>query len=169
MGNFITQTSTLFDDFSEGIKQAARDLANTILAELANALIAQPIVNFLNQFAQIGAQTLTNFFVPTPQGADGFFRTRQSGGPARGLTLVGEAGPELVNFGRSAYVHPNRDLARLGATGFTMVNNWNISGSDEATVRNAIIEAAPLLTEAAKRGMIEDVGRPSQVRSAFRG
>ena len=50
-----------------------------------------------------------------------------------------------------------------------MVNNWNISGSDEATVRNAIIEAAPLLTEAAKRGMIEDVGRPSQVRSAFRG
>ena len=95
--------------------------------------------------------------------------SRQSGGPTRGLTLVGEAGPELVNFGRSAYVHSNRDLARLGASGFTMVNNWNISGSDEATVRNAIIEAAPLLTEAAKRGMIEDVGRPSQVRSAFRG
>ena len=160
----MSTTTRLFDDFSDHIKQAARNLAQTILNELQNALVAQPIVNFLNQFAQQGASALAGFFNP---GTSSSIPAFQHGGVASGLAFVGEAGPELVNFRSPARVYPNRDLGSI-LGGFTQVNNWNISGSDADTVRNAIAEAAPLLIEASKQGIIRDSGRPSQVRQALR-
>jgi len=48
---------------------------------------------------------------------------RASGGPASGLTLVGERGPELVNFPSGSHVFSNRDSARMvGESGGTSIN-----------------------------------------------
>lgn len=166
VGRFLTNTSYLFDDFSDGIKEAAKDLARTIIAELQNALIAQPIVNFLTQFLQGGVSNLLGgLFTPTSTGIPEF---AQHGGVHQGLTVVGEAGPELVNFRSPARVYPNRDLGSL-LGGFNQTNIFNVEGSDAETVTNAIVAAAPLLTEAAKQAMIEDINRPSNVRRALRG
>lgn len=165
VGNFLSQTTRLFDSFSDHIKQAVRDLAQTILNELQNALVVQPIVQFLTQFAQAGATALAARFGATPVEVPDFAR---HGGIHQGLTVLGEAGPELVNFRSPARVYPNRDLGSL-LGGFTQNNTFNVSGSDAETVTNAIIAAAPILTEAAKQGMIEDINRPSNVRRALRG
>ena len=165
VGRFISTSITLFDDFSEHIGAAARQLAQDIFNALQDALVAQPIVQFLTQFAQAGALALANRFAPgTPNQPIDF---AQHGGVHSGLTVVGERGPELLNIGNPSRIVPNRDLGSL-LGGFTQNNVFNISGSDPETVRNAIVEAAPYLTEAAKQGIIADSGRPSQLRRALR-
>jgi hypothetical protein len=65
--------------------------------------------------------------------------------------LVGENGPEIVNFGSSGHVTPNSKLSAIGGT----QHNWNIDarGSTNpaqtmAMVRQGIMEAAPHLVAA---------------------
>ena len=166
VGRFLTTSSRLFDDFSDHIGEAARTLAQTIIDELQRAFIAQPIINFLTQFGQAAVAGLAGRITGTQAPPD--LRFYQHGGVASGLAVVGERGPELVNFRSPARVYPNRELGSL-LGGFTQVNHWNISGSDADTVRNAILEATPYIAEATKQGMIRDRSRPSQVRQAFRG
>ena len=48
------------------------------------------------------------------------------GGVASGLSVVGEKGPELVNFGKPSRVHSNKDSKKMIGGGGT-VNNFNIT------------------------------------------
>ena len=74
----------------ENIGDAVKNLARTIINELANRIIAIPITNAIGGF-------LGGLFPGIPGLA--------SGGRGSGLTLVGEAGPELVDFRKPAQVY----------------------------------------------------------------
>jgi hypothetical protein len=76
---------------------------------------------------------------------------RASGGPASGLTLVGEAGPELLNLPGGSYVHSNRDSQKMlggqtlvvNFTGTIQVNN----GQDPVEVGKALARGIQLQTQ----------------------
>ena len=56
-----------------------------------------------------------------------FIPGRAMGGPANGLTLVGEKGPELVNLPSGSHVYSNSDSRRI-ATGMTNNITVNVQG-----------------------------------------
>lgn len=59
--------------------------------------------------------------------------TRAGGGRTRGLTLVGESGPELIEFGsQGGYVHNNSETRAIAgnAGGSTIVTNYNLYGPE---------------------------------------
>jgi tape measure domain-containing protein len=84
--------------------------------------------------------------------AAGLIPKRASGGPAMGLTWVGEEGPELVDFRSRGRVITARDSARLASSGGSPVT-INLSGviGDKTAVLRWIREA---LLEAKRNGSL---------------
>lgn len=73
---------------------------------------------------------------------------RETGGPARGLTLVGEKGPELVDFGTStAYVYNNQQTRSLLAGASATAHSTAVTAPGQvgrsALIENATIMVAP--------------------------
>ena len=98
----------------------------------------------------------------------GFFAT---GGFGRGLAVVGERGPELVNLGAGSRVYSNDQLsAALAGGGAPVVNNsFNIQSSDGPGVRAAIAQSLPAIVDASVNTILTDSNRPGSVRQALRG
>lgn len=94
--------------------QAMRDnvgAAVDFLVEKLNALMGtiKAVIERINVFQQ--ARDLKE--LATFQVKDYTIPKRAAGGPASGLTLVGERGPELVSLPGGSYVHSNRDSRRM--------------------------------------------------------
>ncbi len=109
------------------------------------------------------------------KGTDAFFGSlftaRADGGMARGLTLVGERGPELVDFNKPGMVYSNERLSAAlggGSRGSTVIN-YNISSTDGPGVRAALAAATPSIVEAAQARVGEEADRPGGFRRAIRG
>jgi len=67
--------------------------------------------------------------------ASGLVRGLQSGGVHRGMAMVGEQGPELVNLGSTSRVIPAAETAKLSdeaSGGVTMYNNFNVTNQADA-------------------------------------
>ena len=93
------------------------------------------------------------------------------GGYARGLAVVGERGPELVDFTAPGRVYSNdrlRELAGAGG-GSVTVNIGPIESTDGPGVRAALAEALPAFVDAARNVVQRDATRPSSMRTAVRG
>ena len=97
----------------------------------------------------------------------------QYGGLAdRGLALVGEAGPELVDFRQPGRVYTNEELGNAisGAGGG---NNFyfapNIYSADNEAVRSSLSEVFPLFVEETRRVLINDLSTPTSSRALVRG
>ena len=151
VGNFATQAITGFNDAAE----AARQLGRTILNDVINQLIAAPISNFLSQ-------SLSGFF-PVP--------AAQHGGLGHGLTLVGEAGPELVDFRNPGRVYTNEQLAAaLDGSGREVTVNYapTINNSDEAAVERALLTQLPLVVDVVRGAVLTDRRRPSALNTPQR-
>ena len=119
-GAFDTIFNTIIDDslsFSERLRDIFRQLAREILSQLI--------------FRQLAAQIVT---------ALGGVQTAQTGGLHRGLTLVGEGGPEIVDFRDPARVYTTEELgAALGSGGGVSINFAPIvNSSDPASVQAAL-------------------------------
>ena len=158
--DFLTTAITAFDNVEEAARQFARNLIDILVRKLITEQLASGISGLLVKafpfIGKIGAGTGVG--------------KKQHGGQARGLTLVGEGGPELVDFRRPGQVYPNdvlRDIVRpQGGGGIQVVNV--IQSDDEAAVERAMARALPILYETVKAAVSLDGGRPSAIRTRFR-
>ena len=137
---FSTFAFDVLDDFTQ-IGHAASRLAVRLRNELLEVLVFRQIFSRLSGFVA-GSLGLP---VQAPQ-------ARQGGGfTPPGLTLVGEGGPELVDFRRPGQVYTNDALsAALRGSGGTVINiTQNIApGVNAAQVTQAIAQSYPQLRDA---------------------
>ena len=151
-GDFTTETIKNFRNIGE----AARQLGQTILDSLIKRLIASPITSAITN-------SLSSLF-----GVPGL----QNGGLGRGLTLVGEGGPELVDFRRPGRVYSNADLSRAlesGGGGNTFNFAPVINSNDPAAVNRALAEAYPIFESRVLSTIQLDARRRSGLRQSLRG
>ena len=139
------------------IGEAARNLASELANNLLRILFLRPIANALGG-ALGGALGI-------PQA--------QFGGFHSGLTLVGERGPELVDFRSPARVTSQEDIRAAAASGGAGAINITyapvIESDNEAAVERGLARAFPLFEESIKRSVGADLGRPSALRRRARG
>ena len=158
----VENTSAAFSKFAtdailnfKDIGSAARSLGQAIVRDLIEVLITAQI-----RKAALG---LIGGLIP------GF--EAQSGGVHRGFGLVGEGGPELVDFRRPGRVYTNEELgAAISGSGGSPVFNFSpiIQSSDGPAVRRAVLESFPVFEERVLRHFASDMGRPSALRTATR-
>lgn len=138
------------------IGDAARALGNTILQAFTRALVIQPLLGALG----LGG------------GGFGFPPGFQRGGFAdRGFALVGEGGPEVVDFRNPGRVYTNEQLASAlsaGGGGETFVFAPVIQSADSDAVRRAVAEAFPIFQAQVEARRNRDLTRPSKSRSSVR-
>ncbi len=170
--NFTTSAITNF----ENIGDAAEALGQLIQEELTRALIARPIVaavsSAIGGLFQPGATPApTN---PDPQQFLGPGPTAfaAEGGLVSGRTVVGERGPELVDFRTPARVYPAdvlRDaLGTRSAAQPRVVFAPVIQTNDSDAVSRALEEAFPVFSDLVRGGLVADLARPSSARSRVR-
>ena len=145
-----------FADVALNIKRASdvgREFLRVLVRIATQALVIEPL--------RAGLQSFIGGFIPG----------LQAGGLGRGLTLVGERGPELVDFRNPGRVYSNEDLGQaLGGGSGSIVINFSpvIQSSDPTAIRRALVEALPLFEDTVKRSVVRDGNRRSQIRRTFR-
>ena len=175
------------DDANNKTKETgklAQDLGFTFQSAFEDAIIqGEKLRNVLKGLAQDILRIAIRKAVTEPLGnlLGGFFGglfsfgKAQHGGLHQGLTLVGEQGPELVDFRRPARVYPNTALRNAGSGGGAPVFNFpiHIESTDGSGVRAAVAEIEARVFQAvtgALRGQtMTDLGRVSPTRRAARG
>ena len=154
LGGIITGTQS----GSEAVKSFITSLANLVLQYTVLIPLAQSLAGAIGGFG-IGGGGLQY---------QGLLR----GGFGRGLALVGEGGPELVDFGSGSRVYTNDQLAdAVGNGGQNLVvnNNISIQSSDGPGVRAALAEAIPAIVDASTNKIMSESSRPGAVRRVMRG
>ena len=95
-----------------------------------------------------------------------------SGGRVGGLTLVGEAGPELVDFRRPAQVYSNDRLRQAivgeAGTGVTVNQYFTVNSADSGAVERAMFDSLPSIVDAVKGAVNTDARRPLTNLSSIR-
>ena len=136
----------VLDDF-RGIGDAASQLGKTIRNQLIQQLFLAPITNAL------ASSLATSFGLPATVGTK--IPGNQYGGLASGLSVVGERGPEIVDFSRPARVYSSDDLSaalRSNRGGGGTVYNFNIApGANRSEIIQAMAAAFPAFEAASRR------------------
>ena len=141
----------------QSASDAVRALAAELLAALTRALIIQPIVAAITG------------------GVGGFLPAFASGGYAgTGRGIVGEEGPELIDFRRPARVYNNEQLSAAlaggGGGGPALTINYNIQAGVTANeVRETLTAITPGIIDAARTVITRDMSRPSAIQRLARG
>jgi hypothetical protein len=172
-GNRIEMTVEAFDEVTAAEKRAAEagiELGWAFASSFERAIIeGEGVRDVLSGIAKDAARILLRQHVTEPMAnalagalsgmlGGGSFNTaamdvpaRASGGPVSTgrAYLVGERGAELFVPGSSGQIVPN------GAGGVTITQHLHFSANTPAAVRDAVMAAAPMLTEAARRGVME--------------
>lgn len=133
------------------------DILNGLLDSIMQRAIVDPVADW-------ATKGVNAFFGGIFGGA------RANGGMARGMTLVGERGPELVDFSRPGMVYSNERLsAALAGGGRGTTIHYNINSTDGPGVRAALAEATPGIVAAANQQMIEETNRVGSTRTIMQG
>ena len=111
-----------------------------------------------------------NLIAPGLGTALGFVGLQDGGLANRGLAVVGEAGPELVDFRQPGRVYTNEELqnALQGNRGTTVNFAPVIYSSDGAAVRKALEDSYPLLEQSIINTMTNQLSSPTQTRQFIR-
>ena len=141
VGNAIGRFASSAVQNFNGISEAARNTALAIADIILQQTVQRPIAGFISQGVRRCVSSLAGSFAGSLFGG---------GGGTSGLAARGNA------LGR---------FAEGGAFGVT--NVYNISGSDEATVRRGISQAAPSLSQSAVNRVGIEASRPSALRSSL--
>ena len=130
LGNMAQSAAQAFAEMVLGARSAG-EILESLLSSVANLLLQ---LTFL--------QTLSAIF-PSVFSANVLgLNFAQSGGVFSGPTVVGEAGPELLNLPPGSRVTSNADLMRmLGGGGRGDVNIYGVQ--DESTIRRVVMELLP--------------------------
>ena len=134
----ITNKETINAFGSLGIVADRLSTAATPLQQISN-LLPTTVRNFFD--TAIKGMNKLNTMLPTPSPSIETPKPKAAGGPvsAGDISLVGEQGPELVQFSRNAYVTPtNQTKSALGGT--------SIDYGKMATAIAAALHAAPIYT-----------------------
>ena len=154
--DFADAAGNAFGRFAEDVvrgvnsaEEAVRRLGQAIIDNLINNLVVSPISAAISAFLGVPG--------------------RQFGGIGRGLTLVGEAGPELVDFRAPGRVYTNEQLQSAISGGNTFNFSPVIQTSDTAALRAGLAEAYPIFRDNILADLQTNAGRNSQIRTALRG
>ena len=153
----------------EALRNFGRQVINELISGLTRLLIIQPLTQAI-------AGSIGGLNIPG-------IGTKQRGGYATGLNLVGEEGPEFVDFNRPGQVYSNRqlrDALRGGvdraAAATSFVFNFAINSTDGPGVRAALQEAVPEFERRTaqaialnRRDLLEGAQRPGRVRRILKG
>lgn len=142
-------------DGTKTAKDAFRDMAKAIIAELYKVLVVQQLVGSVEKGTGLAGAIGS---------ALGFSGVRASGGQvtANKAYLVGERGPEMLVPSRNAHVIPNSKMG--GGGGPVQVVYQFQGGVTEADLGRAL----PLLVERTKREVVDAVQRGGSVARVFR-
>jgi len=134
---------------TKNAKDAFRDMARSILADLIRLQIKQAII------APIAAALPG--FAPAP---------RAMGGPvtAGRPYLVGERGPELFVPGRTGGIVPN---GQMGGAGVTVNQTINLTTGVSQTVRAEVLNMLPQIADAAKGAVLDAKRRGGSYAAAL--
>ena len=178
MGRFWGQVRDAFDLGAkaglEGLKNLNFALINSFEdAKDAVDALGRAIKNeIINQLARAGIKFALNLIAPGLGSALGFAGFQQGGLADRGLALVGEAGPEIVDFRQPGRVYTNDELGNaISGSGGGNVFNFapNIYSADNEAVRSSLSEVFPLFVEETRRVLINDLSTPTSSRALVRG
>ena len=158
-GAFGRFGDSVLDDFSS-ISDAAKQLGKDLIRSLWRNQIINPL---------IGSAEGGGGLLGWVGGLFGGIDAKASGGLARGMTLVGERGPELVDFRRAGMVTSNERIREALGAGSGISLTMNITSADGPAVRAAIAESLPAIASAVKSSVAEDASRPGAFRSQIRG
>ena len=155
MGQALGQFASDLIGKSQSMDDALRNLARSLLQTFANNFLGGGGgFNFGSLFGGIGQA--------------------QHGGYHYGPTIVGEKGPELVDFANPVRVYPHdvlRSAARFGQRAGGMTINYApvIESDNEAAVERALARSYPQFEEAVRNSVAQDLSRPSAMRKKVRG
>ena len=165
----ITRASQLWQDV---VKSIQNTLVN-ILVDLTRGVenFRQAIANLATEIFRLVlnqqiTRALPRLFPSLSAGS------AQTGGFAQGLTLVGEGGPEYVDFTRPGRVYSNATLkaiANSGSSGSGNTFSINTYGNNPQAVRAEIINLLPLIEEAAAGRVTRDIQKDSPIRRNLQG
>ena len=165
---FARSAATSFTDALGGIitgSQSGSEAVKSFISSLANLVLQYTVLIPL-------AQSLAGAIGGLGFGGGGLIPGLATGGFGRGLALVGERGPELVDLGSGSRVYSNDQLAQAVGTGGSNVlvtNNININSTDGPGVRRALAEALPAITDASVNRIMQETSRPGVVRQQLKG
>ena len=157
-GNLAVSLTTDFDN--------ARDVARRFVQDLQRILLDRVLFAPVQKFF---SNLIGGLIGSTGGLGGGIFGAAADGGFHRGLTLVGERGPELVDLGSGSQVYSNERINQaLNSPGGGITYNFNIQGSNREEVRRGIQEAIPFQTDLASARIQQDISRQSPIRSEIR-
>ena len=170
MEDFLTQSILNFESLSDAAKQFGR----VLLEEVVRQLIAAPIASALalgisSAFGTHGASGGGISSSVSFGGAGGVPRLAE-GGLGRGLSLVGERGPELVDFGTPARVYTASELSQAlnsggGNTVVTFAPTIYSKGGDTAEIRAEMLRMFPLFRKVITDDVKVKLSQPGKYRN----
>ena len=156
IGSFSTMIGNIVVGF-EDAGEAAKRFAKTLISQVVAAFVKSGIYRIISAVFGIPVASIPGF---------------QFGGLAeRGLAVVGEAGPELVDFRSPGRVYTNEQLGDAigsGGGGNNFYFQPNIYSSDGAAVTKALQDAYPIFEQQITRAIRSDLSSNSSTRSAIR-
>ena len=157
------------ESFAQDAAASFEELVFSIDRDLSN--LGDALRGFFNDLARsVFRQVVTE---PLGDVISGFIGKRAGGGYARGLTLVGEVGPELVDFRSPAQVYSSQQLGRAlaGGGGSSITINFapEVSAMDADGVQDALREAERNLETLIRQVMVEQSQRAGPTRRALVG
>ena len=147
-------------DGTKSVKDAFRQMAIDIIAQLYRVLVVQRIVGSFDAAAGTGTGIVGGIM----KAAGGFFRA--NGGPVSGNKpyIVGERGPEMFIPNRSGTVIPNKNM---GGGGVIVQQTINVTTGVQQTVRNEIQTLLPQIAEVSKAAVLDARRRGGSFANAF--
>ena len=136
VSNIIDGLKTIFYGVVDIVKGVFEGNFTKVFKGLGKVLfgIAKVLLNALVGLLQIVVSAIIAIPVGIAKAIGGKFKSlfgfKAVGGPARGLTVVGERGPELVNLPAGSRVHSNADSRRMAGNTINVHVAGRIGASD---------------------------------------
>lgn len=128
--NIITEGGNFFERFDDLLRNFANNVCNTLMKIYMQGILTRSVLGF------IGGGLNTSWIAGSTESASGWLSIGKyivghaNGGVASGLSLVGENGPELIDFRRPARVYTNEQTREMlgGGTSNIKIELINESG-----------------------------------------
>ena len=155
-------------DGTKSAKEAFRDMARAIVAELYKVLVIQRLVNAAKMafpFANGGVFQNGNVVPFANGGVVGSPTYFPMSGGRTGL--MGEAGPEAIMPLKRGKNGKLGVVAEGGGETVVVNNSFNFAANGDDSVKKIIAQSVPQITEAAKAGVLDARKRGGQFRKVF--
>jgi len=181
--NSTTKVSQAFGNMFQSFLNGSRDALTAIRHLISNlfnlsiqTLALRPLFSFLFGSSPFFASIFATggFGIPvTPIPATnlsfvaGLPGLQHGGFHPGGLALVGERGPEIVDFRTPSRIYSNEDLGEaISGRGENIVFNFSpvIQSSDTEATRRVLAEILPAFERKIRGGIAQDLRRPSDLR-----